>query len=53
MESETRIRNSGTSGIGEKCNGTLTSVLAAYVNVQHNDWEDHLSSAVYFINTAQ
>ena len=42
-----------TSGLVEKCNGTLTSVLAAYVNVQHNDWNEHLSSAVYAINTAQ
>lgn len=42
-----------TSGLVERANRTLTLVLAAYVNTEHNDWDKELRKAAYAINTAK
>ena len=42
-----------TSGLVERGNRTLTLAISSFINVQQNDWDDHLSSAIYAINTAR
>ena len=42
-----------TSGLVERVNRTLTLVIAAYVNTEHNDWDQELREAAYAINTAK
>ena len=42
-----------TNGLVEWVNRTLALVLFAYVNDDHASWEDHLSVAVFAINTAR
>ncbi|KZS02644.1 Uncharacterized protein APZ42_000239, partial [Daphnia magna] len=42
-----------TSGLVERVNRTMTLALAAYVNVEHDDWDRHLPAAVFAINTAR
>ena len=42
-----------TSGLVERVNRTMTLALAAYVNVDHDDWDRHLPAAIFAINTAR
>ena len=42
-----------TSGLVERGNSTLALAIAAYVNTNHNDWDDHLGAAIFAINSAQ
>ena len=42
-----------TSGLVERVNRTMTLALAAYVNVEHDDWDRHLPAAIFAINTAR
>ncbi len=42
-----------TNGLVERLNKTLASVLAAYVNLSHDDWDEHLPLAVFAINSAR
>lgn len=42
-----------TNGFVEKMNGTLGSTLAAFVNFEHTNWDEHLAEAVFSINTAK
>lgn len=42
-----------TSGLVERGNRTLTLAISAFINVLQNDWDDHLASAIYAINTAR
>lgn len=42
-----------TNGLVEKANGTLTSTIAAFVNLNHTDWDLRLAEAIFAINTAK
>lgn len=37
----------------KRLNKTLASILAAYVNLSHDDWDEHLPLAVFAINSAR
>ena len=41
-----------TNCLVERANRTLTSTLAAFINLRHDDWDMHLNSAVFSINAA-
>ena len=41
-----------TNGMVERVNRTLSSTLAAFVNLRHNNWDELLDGAVFSINTA-
>lgn len=42
-----------TNGLVEKVNGTLAAILAAFVNFEHNNWDQGLQEAAFAINTAK
>jgi hypothetical protein len=42
-----------TNGLVEKVNGTLVATLAAFVNFEHNNWDQGLQEAAFSINTAK
>ena len=41
-----------TSGLVERVNRTLEFAIAAYVNIDHNDWDIHLKEVAFAINTS-
>ena len=41
-----------TSGLVERVNRTLALAIAAYVNIDHNDWDIHLKEVAFAINTS-
>lgn len=41
------------NGLVERLNKTLKAVLAAFVNVKQDDWDDHVSMAAFTINAAR
>lgn len=42
-----------TNGLVERTNRTLTLAVAAYVNVNHSNWDIHLPGAMFAINSAR
>ena len=42
-----------TNGLVERANKTLPTTLASFVNMKHDDWDQHLPYAVFAINTAR
>lgn len=42
-----------TNGLVERGNRTLVSTIKAYVNIQQDDWDEHLPAATLCINTAR
>ena len=42
-----------TNGLVEKANFTIANALAAFVNLDHSDWDVHVPAAVFAINTAK
>ncbi len=48
-----RLEQPQTSELVERVNRTMAIALAAYVNVDHDDWDRHLPAAIFAINTAK
>lgn len=42
-----------TNKLVEKVNETLVATLAAFLNFEHNDWDQGLQEAAFAINTAK
>lgn len=42
-----------TNGLVEKINSSIASTLAAYVDLNHGDWDQRIGRAVFSINTAK
>ncbi len=42
-----------TNGLVERSNRTLVSVIKSFINVDQNNWDEHLPSATLCINTAK
>ena len=42
-----------TNGLVEKANLATASTLAAYVNVEHTDWDERIPHAIHAMNTAK
>ena len=47
------VEHPQTNGLAEKANFTIANALAAFVNMDHADWDVHVSAAVFVINTAK
>ncbi len=42
-----------TNGLVERLNKTLKSVLSAYINLEHDDWDEGVAMAAFAINSAR
>jgi len=42
-----------SNGLCEKVNRAITATLAAFVNLNHNDWDTKLQEAIFAINSAK
>ena len=42
-----------TNGLVERANKTRSTTLGSFVNMKHDDWDQHLPYAVFAINTAR
>ena len=47
------VEHAATNGLVEKANGSLTSTFAAFVNLDHDDWDEKIPDAVFAMNTAK